>query len=756
MGKPLRALIVEDSEDDALLLELTLGQGGYEVSSERVWTASGMRAALIAGGWDIIFCDHDMPAFDAPGALCLLRESGLDLPLIIVSGTMGEDLAVEALQQGADDYLVKQNLRRLVPAVERSLGEAENRRRRRAAERTNRLIMDNSVDVICVTDALGRIVNVSAAVEETWGYEPSEMAGRRLAEFLHPDELTAASEASARLHSGTVLRNYETRLLRKDGSYARVLWSAAWSPGDGLCLSAGRDVTEQRQTVAALEASEERFRTAVENAPAGIIVQTRANFAYLNRHAVALFGADSPERLLGTPVIERVRPDSRSSVRARIRSLNEERRAVPRVEEGWLRLDGSEFDAEVSAVPFDFQGEQGALIFITDISERKRLTEQFNQAQKMEAIGQLSGGIAHDFNNILTVILGHVGLLETSTALDDTLRPSVAEIGQAAVRASNLTRQLLLFSRRQTPQLRTLELSELVRSTTRMLGRILGEDIHLRLDCHGGQLLLSADAGMLDQILLNLAVNARDAMPRGGNLLIRTSAVDLDEAQAARQARARPGSFACLSFSDTGSGIGPDVLPHIFEPFFTTKPVGKGTGLGLATVFGIVEQHRGWVSVETRPGEGTTFHIFLPRLAHSAMPAAGIDASAPAPRGSETILVVEDEAALRALVTAMLARHGYRVITAGSGRAALDLWRSQGDKVDLLLTDIVLPGGMSGIELAQHLLEDRPLLKVVFSSGYSPELSSGGLPLGPGRKFLPKPYTPATLVATVRACLDSD
>lgn len=274
------ALFVRDG-----LLGGKLGLAGAALlhGGNDVGVGLGFHGALAAAGLgdlaldflDVQRVEHQAQVVEFAGA-CLLDDdqSGLDLPLIIVSGTMGEDLAVEALQQGADDYLVKQNLRRLVPAVERSLGEAENRRRRRAAERTNRLIMDNSVDVICVTDALGRIVNVSAAVEETWGYEPSEMAGRRLAEFLHPDELTAASEASARLHSGTVLRNYETRLLRKDGSYARVLWSAAWSPGDGLCLSAGRDVTEQRQTVAALEASEERFRTAVENAPAGIIVQT--------------------------------------------------------------------------------------------------------------------------------------------------------------------------------------------------------------------------------------------------------------------------------------------------------------------------------------------------------------------------------------------------------------------------------------------------------------------------------------------------
>jgi two-component system cell cycle sensor histidine kinase/response regulator CckA len=371
----------------------------------------------------------------------------------------------------------------------------------------------------------------------------------------------------------------------------------------------------------------------------------------------------------------------------------------------------------------------------------------------MEFIGQLAGGVAHDFNNILAVIQMQTDLLKAEGTLLPAQLDYAGEISAAAQRAAALTRQLLLFSRRQALQPRDLELTQSINDITKMLRRILGEEIQLQFKFAMQSLFIHADAGMLDQVLMNLAVNARDAMPAGGRLSIVTSTVDFDAATAAQNHPAMPGSFACLSVSDTGCGIPPEILPRIFEPFFTTKDVGKGTGLGLATVFGIVEQHRGWINVSSEAGHGTTFRIYLPRLDGLSPQKSGQPASISPCGGDETILLVEDDAFIRTSVRTALSKLGYGVLEAANGVEALEVWKQHRDKIHLLLTDLVMPDGINGKELGEQLLKENPKLKVIYASGYSAEIAGKDFSLKEGVNFLTKPFEAHKLAQTVRDCL---
>jgi two-component system, cell cycle sensor histidine kinase and response regulator CckA len=386
--------------------------------------------------------------------------------------------------------------------------------------------------------------------------------------------------------------------------------------------------------------------------------------------------------------------------------------------------------------------------------ERKQLEEQFRQSQKMEAFGQLAGGVAHDFNNILGVIQGYVHLLMMDEQRNPDDEQGLRQILSAAERAASLTRQLLMFSRRQEALLKPVLLRDSIDDVAKMLRRLIGEQIKLQIRHASTLLMISADAGMMDQVVMNLVVNARDAMPQGGEITISTEAVAVDHEHAARNSEARVGPHACLSVGDTGSGIPPETLSRIFEPFFTTKEVGKGTGLGLATVYGIVKQHEGWIEVESQVGVGTVFKVFLPAVTQSVNATENKIDTSLVKRGHETILLVEDEAPLRALTRAVLERYGYRVIEAVSGVDALAQWEQCGAKVDLLLTDMVMPDGLTGRQLAKQLQAIKPDLKVIYTTGYSINLEGTSFHIRDGCNFLQKPYRPERLFKAIRESLD--
>jgi two-component system cell cycle sensor histidine kinase/response regulator CckA len=387
--------------------------------------------------------------------------------------------------------------------------------------------------------------------------------------------------------------------------------------------------------------------------------------------------------------------------------------------------------------------------------EKAQLEERLRQAQKMEAFGQLAGGIAHDFNNVLTAIKGNVSLLQTNILSESERKTIANEISDAADRATSLTRHLLTFSRRRLTQTEVLDLNQVVTSVVRMLKRLIGERIVLKTRYPREAVLVDADASMLEQVLVNLAVNGRDAMLNGGQLTIETSRVQVDKPEGLLLGNGRPGQYARLRVSDTGAGIPTEHLQHIFEPFFTTKESGKGTGLGLAIVLNIMEQHRGWIEVESRPGTGTTFHLYLPTSTKNKLRSPARSVESPSiPRGSETILLVEDEGAVRRSIGNILAHYGYRIHTAVSGAAALGIWRKHRESIHLMITDLVMPGNVSGRALFDQMRSARPDLKVIFCSGYTDDVLGDDAPLRKAPNFIEKPFAPEKLLRKVRVCLD--
>ncbi|MBI2948561.1 MAG: PAS domain-containing protein [Verrucomicrobia bacterium] len=432
------------------------------------------------------------------------------------------------------------------------------------------------------------------------------------------------------------------------------------------------------------------------------------------------------------------------------------RRSRFTIEHRILRPDGSErLVCERAEFLLDAAGKAVQLAgTVQDITEQRHLETQLRHSQKMDAIGQLAAGVAHDFNNILTIIQGHASLLYDLCRSNPEQTDMLQQITQAAERAALLTGQLLLFSRKRVMQPCRLDLNDVVKSWTNVLGRLLGEKITLQFNLTPNLPEIEGDPAMIEQILMNLAVNARDAMPQGGALTIRTAAAVLDESAGRTNPEARSGCFVRLSVADTGCGIDPAVLPRIFEPFFTTKPLGKGTGLGLSTVYGIVRQHSGWIEVESEAGQGTEFKILLPIAAKTSALATPAPSLSAVQDGTELILVVEDEAAVRQLVCRLLRRHGYRVLEAASGTEAVPIWEAHKAEIDLLLTDLVMPGGMSGRELAQTCLTQRADLRVIYTSGYSTDFAEVETSLSPKVHFLPKPYQFPVLANLIRECLD--
>jgi two-component system, cell cycle sensor histidine kinase and response regulator CckA len=502
-----------------------------------------------------------------------------------------------------------------------------------------------------------------------------------------------------------------------------------------------------------LAVSEERFSTAFHQSPlpSGIQNLRDDRFEDVNVRLAELSGYKR-EEMIGRTAAELSLWDKPEAAARWQEALR--RHDVVRDQEAKLRTQaGSVREVRVTLSPIKLGSQVHALMLVQDVSERALLERQLRQAQKMEAIGQLAAGVAHDFNNILTVIQGHAGLLQHQQKADGAQTKSLQEISNASTRAATLIRQLLMFSRKQVMQFRHLDLNEILRNAIKMLERLVGEHVQIDFQPQTPLPSIHADSTMLEQIAMNLAVNARDAMPNGGKLTIITSAETVQRDPTPLDPERRDGQFVCLRFQDSGVGMDTEVLCRIFEPFFTTKAVGKGTGLGLSTVFGIVRQHLGWLEVESKPNQGTTFRIYFPA---SVRPAEKTEAPEEKVlcRGRETVLVAEDEDALRQMVAEILRTQGYTVLEASSGVDALEVWQHASRPVDLLMTDMVMPGGIMGRELAERLSGQNPRLKVIYTSGYSPGMAGKDTSLLERRNFLPKPYSIGKLAQFVRECLD--
>jgi PAS domain S-box-containing protein len=632
--RKLRTLVVEDYEPDAVLVLHELRRSKIELDARIVATAAEVRDALTAATWDLILTDWSLPGFGAVELLQIVRELGLDTPVIIVSGTITEDLAVSAMRAGAHDFVLKDRLSRLAPAIERELREAEIRAARRRAEHEvresavrYRELFDLSPQPMWVYDIETlRFLTVNDAAIRRYGYTREEFLRRTLHD-LRPVE--------------------DHPLLLED----------------------------------------------------------------VERHEDA-----------------------------------------PRV---WRHLTkrGERLAVEITAHDLQFEGRRARLVLANDITERQRLEEQLRQSQKMEAVGRLAGGVAHDFNNILCVIMSYSETL-LDTLAPGEMRDDVEQIRNAGNRGAALTRQLLMFNRQQLVEPRVLDLNEVLTDMGKMLQRLLRADVELvsRAAPDLGQ--VRADQGSLEQVIMNLVVNARDAMPSGGRLTLETMNVELDRDYADAHLGVAPGRYVMLLVADTGIGMDAATQARIFEPFFTTKERGRGTGLGLSTVFGIIQQNRGHIAVDSEPGAGTTFRIYLPRIDATATPARtrGRPVSL---FGRETVLLVEDDEQVRAVAISILRKYGYQVISASDGDEAQRYCEAHPQRIDLLLTDVVMPG-ISGPELARRLQRIRPEMKVLCMSGYTDELGRARGEHDAEIAYLQKPFTAEALAARVRHVIDGD
>ena len=619
-------------------------------------------------------------------------------------------------------------------------------------------LVEHSSDAVALLDETGAITYVSQAATRLLGYGVPELTGTNALGFLHPDDLALTERLCRQLldQPGTPIRT-ELRARHKDGSYhlvEAVAVNRLDDPAVGADVANWRDITERLRAEQALRNSEQSYRSLVDGVRDVIFALSPGGEVTSLNPAFEEMTGFPPAEWVGRPFEAFVHPDDVPLALDLFgRVLQGEPR--PTIQFRILTRAGTYRVAEFSATAQLRDGRLTGILGIgRDVTERLGLEQQLRQAQKMEAVGRLAGGIAHDFNNILTAITGHADLLLEDLGHHDPRRADVDEIRRSAERAAGLTRQLLAFSRQQVLQPKVVDLNALVLDMDKLLRRLIGEDVELAtvLDPTLGR--VTADPGQLEQVIVNLAVNARDAMPQGGKLTLETRNIDLDSSYTLEHSLVKPGPYVQLTVSDSGIGMDEETQAHAFEPFFTTKPRGQGTGLGLAMVYGTVKQSGGFIWVYSEPGRGATFKIYLPRVdapVESAAPPAPVERP---PRGSETVLLAEDEPAVRAIARQALERQGYTVLAAPSGADALALAAQHGATIHLLLTDVVMPG-MSGRDLADRLTAQRPGIRVLYISGYTDNAIVRHGMLEPGLAYLQKPFRPDALVRKVREVLDA-
>ena len=894
----LRILILEDVPTDAELVKRELRKAGFKFTARWINNKNDFLSQLEEFSPDIVLSDYSMPQFNGMEALVLVKERFPSTPLIIVTGAMNEETAVECMKAGAADYVIKENMARLGQAVVKVLKNKRTREEKgraeealREIEQRFRSLVETTSDWVWEVDENGVYTYVSPKSKELLGYEPDQVVGKTLFDLMPPEEaervyrlfmtLSESMESfkdlentnlhkdgrlvvletdgmpifdadgsfkgyrgidrniTERKRADAILRARENQirlllnstaeaicgldregkstfvnraclrllghstndeligknihhlihhaypggspypveecpifqafrkgeyihiddevLWRKDGtSFSAEYWSYPIVQNDQIlgAVVTFIDITERKRTEEALKKSEKKYRTLFEDYRDAIYIVTRdGEFVDVNQAMVELFGYKK-EEMMGINMIELYRnPDEGPRILGEL----EKKGSLKDYEIKFKKKEGKEIDCLITVTAK--KGDDGSIIgyqgMIRDITKQKKLEAQFLQAQKMEAIGRLAGGIAHDFNNLLTAIIGNAELSLAQLGKDSSLREMIVEINNAGQRAASLTRQLLAFSRKQVIQPKVLNLNEILEDMEKMLRRMIGEDVELKTVLEPNLWRVEADPGQMEQVIMNLAVNARDAMSQGGRLTLETANVNLDDDYFRDRGVAEdPDPYVMLAVSDSGIGMDEEIRSHLFEPFFTTKEKGKGTGLGLSTVYGIVKQSGGYIWPYSEPGQGTTFKVYFPSVAGEISLVQKKKISSINLKGSETILVVEDNKPVLKMTRKILKTYGYNVLAAQDGDEAVSVSEQYEQPIHLMLTDVIMPK-MSGCEVAKQMEHVRPGMKVLYMSGYTDNAVVHHGILEKDRLYIQKPFTLEDLVFKVREVLDS-
>lgn len=759
----LRVLVVEDCAGDVELMVRALADAGYTVDWQCVDTEAAFREKLDRS-IDLVLSDYTLPKFSGLKVLEVVKGSGLPIPVIIVSGTIGEETAVATIKHGAADYLLKDRLARMGPAVAQALEQTrlrlEQAKVKEALQRSEqdfRLMFANNPMPMWVFDVETlRFLAVNSAACLHYGYTEGEFLGMTIKDIRAPSEVPALLEymqqRATKLDRAGVWRHRT-----KDGRDLLVEITShplrfQERPAE---LVLANDVTRQMEAQAALHESESRFRQVVENIREVFWLTDveKTRLLYVSPRLEAIWGRPV-QALIDSPGLwlETVHPEDR----ARVANATRQQQVGGGSDEVYriLRPDSSIRWLRDQAFPVkDSTGAVTRIVGIAeDITERKNLESQFLRAQRMEAIGSLAGGIAHDLNNILAPMLMAVGLLE-ATVKDERDRHMLAMVERSARRGADIIRQLLAFSRGIEGARAVLQPRHVLREVITIVRETFPREITLQEEIVRDLWAVTGDVTQLHQVVVNLCVNARDAMPNGGTLTLKAANLHIDEQEAARHPNAKPGDYVTISVRDTGVGITPEIMERMFDPFFTTKDVGKGTGLGLSTVMAIVTNHGGFVTVDSEVGRGSVFQVYLPAARENAATESSASASQPPPQGAgELILLVDDEESIREAVRLVLEKNNYRVVTAANGQEAVTVFLKHRDHVRLVLTDMMMPE-MGGAALVRLLRVLNPRLKFVAMSGLgSREQSKDFASLGE-TEILMKPCTPEILLASVHTHL---
>lgn len=765
---PLRLLIVDDDPNDLDLCLRGLRKSGIQFDAVSALTREEFNRKVREQSFDIVLADYRMKGWTGIDALETVQAVCPSVPVILVSGTLGEELAVDCIKLGITDYVLRHQLARLPMALrrareERYLREAEMKATRalRESEERYRILVENAPEAIVVIDAeTGRFVDCNDNALRLFRVMRAELLSHTPADFspsVQPDGRRSNEVAGEQITLAAQGRKpcfeWMHRNSQGDEIPCEIHLIALPSTSRPLVRGSILDITERKRAEAKLRESEARYRGLVDNATYGIYWASPSNdLLFVNPALVQMLGYDSPDELLaiGNTRALYVNPAAQDQVRTEYLPTG---RVESTVE--WKRKDGKIITVRINGrrAQDPLHGAECVEVIVQDVTERMALEKQLREAQKFEAIGQLAGGIAHDFNNMIGAIIGWADIGAEETEPGSPVHRHFGKVRHQAQRAAALTRQLLAFARRQILEPRDIDLNQSVIETLSLLEKVIGSNIEIKANLAPDLAIVRADPTQVEQVLMNLCINARDAMPEGGSLTIDGANVSFDERLCALRPLARPGQYAMIAVTDTGTGMDEATLSRIFEPFFTTKELGKGTGLGLATVYGIARQHGGFVGVESKLGAGSTFRVYLPVSTAPRIRREKTEDDSSVRGGSETILVAEDHDGLRHLAREILTNLGYEVLMAADGEQALQEFASHHMHIGLAILDVMLPK-LSGPEVYARINATKPDLPVIFATGYSADLALLNRVQEQGLPVLQKPYPPRVLARRVREILD--